>query len=337
MKGIMNRRTTLLACLILCFTLLSLIGPGSSAYATNLRPGLSLAPLVYEIAENPGKEFEKEVRVTNVTDEAMLVTLEVDDFVAGGEHGEPKILTGKDSAQSSWSLKKWIEAPITSLVLEPKEERVFHYKVKIPENAEPGGHYAVVRFTAAAPQLNQRSGAAISGSVGQLVLLRVKGQIDATGAVESFFTGRMDKDQPTQSWFFETKPVNFFLKFKNEGNVHFKPKGTIAISGFLTGDHRVEIQPATVLPKSKRAFEAVWKSAPAIGVYKATATMTFEGKTEKSETINFIIFPWKIGLIVFAVLLLVIYFLIRQYRLSKKVKDLAKENRRSRRRRSEVA
>ena len=54
--------------------------------------GLEISPPLIERQVNPGEKIEMDIKLRNVTDSTVTTTSQVDDFVAAGEDGQPKLL-----------------------------------------------------------------------------------------------------------------------------------------------------------------------------------------------------------------------------------------------------
>src|SRR3990170_6050464 len=291
----MKRKVAILASIVGPLLLLST--SADLLQAQDVKTGLQLSPISYEVEVVPGGKFNEEIRLTNVSGRNVKVQVSVEDFIAGGEKGEPKILIGEEEA------------------------KLLLFDVNVPSDAEPGGHYGVVRFTSSAPQTGEE-GVAISGSVGSLVLLRIKGDIRETGKIIDFYSNQADDSKLKKSSFFERGPVGFELRFRNTGNVHYKPKGVVEVVGLWGKKTRVALEERNVLPESVRRFDTEWKVTPSIGRFTAQATMTYgsQDKPVKSKKITFYLIPWKIVLAVLFVLLIFLTLIWRQIKISRKLR-----------------
>jgi len=311
------------ACLLLCAIMFipAFIFPSSPILGQNSKTGLQLSPISYEVEANPGESFVKEIKITNVSDKKLKTDISAEDFIAGGEKGEPKILVGEEEGSSKWSLRHWIRFNQAQLELDKKETKSFYFNIKIPEDAEPGGHYGVVRFTYSTPQTGD-SGVALSGSIGCLVLVKVKGDVKETGEIVEFYPAKFLESGLKKTTFFEKGPVDFELRFKNTGNVHYKPKGTIEITTLLSRKYKIAFDERNVLPDSIRKFDTQWKEAPSFGRFTAQATMEYGDKnvSSKSDKIVFYIFPWKIGIIASIIFVALSILIWRQITLSRKIR-----------------
>jgi hypothetical protein len=137
--------------------------------------GLEISPPVLELSANPGETLTANIRVRNVTQGELIAKGKADDFGAGKEEdGQPNLLLNETGA-TRFSLKYWVQG-VPDLRLASHELKTATIKIAVPANAEPGGHFGVVRFTALPPDL-EGTGVALSASVGALILLKVSGAI----------------------------------------------------------------------------------------------------------------------------------------------------------------
>lgn len=273
---------------------------------------LEIAPPVITLSADPGKTVTTQVHLRNVSSGSLVVTGQANDFVASDEIGTPKIILEEDNS-NPYSLKDWITPP-ARLVLAPREMRTMNITINVPANASPGGHYGVIRFTATPPQL-EGSGVSLSASLGSLILLTVSGPVDEKLAVEEF---SINKDGKKGS-VFQSGPLNFVVRLKNNGNVHQQPVGRIIIKDMFgrdTASLNVNVPPRNILPQSIRKFESPLDSTVIgdkrlFGRYSAELTVTYGQNEQKiSSKQNFWVVPYKlVGIIVAA--LIIGFILIR--------------------------
>jgi hypothetical protein len=246
-----------------------------------------------------------------------LVTGQANDFVAAGEDGTPKVLLNGET--SPYSMKDWV-APLSSLLLVPREIKSMAVTVKVPQDAAPGGHYGVIRFTAKPPELKD-TGVALSASLGALMLVTVTGKINEDVALQSF---TVNKDGKTGN-LFESAPVNFAEVFKNNGNVHEQPTGQVTVKDMFGRDVatiNVNVPPKNVLPQSERKFgepldKTVIGDKVLFGRYTANLSATY-GDSKKVITgkLTFWVIPYRvIGIILVAIIggFFLLRFLINRY------------------------
>lgn len=257
----MKKYGLLVAILGVCASLLA----GSPAHA------LSLAPTYYEINAKPGEVVTKAVRVTNDSDEPIVLTHDTTNFVAGaGEQGYPQF-TGKQTDVST--LANWITVNVPKITIPPRQKVDVPFTIVVPANAEPGGHYAALTWGTSAPAAKEGSAVDITGQIATLLLVNVAGATTENGQIISFETsGRMTS--------YQKLPVQFVTKIANTGNVHFKPVGQVTIKNMFgrtvaTLPFNIVKDGGNVLPKSVRVFETEWKDQFAFGKYTATLDASY--------------------------------------------------------------
>jgi hypothetical protein len=147
------------------------------------------------------------------------------------------------------------------------------------------------------------SGSIVGSKRGALVLLRVSGNIREDLEVDTFST----------EGFQEKGPINFTLKFQNNGNVHVRPAGFITITDtFGKQVVQIEIEQKNIIPGSVRDITTEWNNKKLFGRYTATLVANYgnESKQVVTAVSSFTVFPWKIGLGLLAVLFIFIWIII---------------------------
>jgi hypothetical protein len=308
------RSTTL--CLAAIMSIATSFAPLANAattpqYSSETGQALEIAPPVVTLTANPGQTINSQVSLRDVSTTKLIVTSQINDFTASGEDGTPKLLI-EEGETSPYSMKSWFR-PIGQLTLKPKEIQNLPFTIDVPASAAPGGYFAVVRFTASAPDLDG-TGVALSASLGALVFLRVNGDAHEKLSIASFTASvkSTGKDQKL----FEGTPINFVIRIKNEGNVHEQPAGQVIIKdmfGKTVAGINVNLPPRNILPGTIRRFESTLDKSVIgkkmlFGLYRAEVTIKdAKGQTTK-DTLSFWVIPWK--LILFGVIGIVVGFLI---------------------------
>jgi hypothetical protein len=281
--------------------------------------GLEISPPVIELSANPGQTVTTKIRVRNVTKGVLIAKGKADDFGAGtDESGQPKLLLDETGA-TRYSLKYWVGG-VPDLSLAPQELKTTTVTITVPQNAEPGGHFGVVRFTAVPPEL-EGTGVALSASVGSLILLKVSGAVTEKASVAEFATGTPGSANVAfvKHSFFEHGPVGFLVRVKNEGSVHEKVQGTISIKNALGGKAQtvnVNEKGGNVLPSSIRRFEQSLSQKQLFGLYTAKLSLSYAGGQKLESSVKFWVIPWKLILLVLVGLVVLAYLLkigLRRY------------------------
>ena len=271
--------------------------------------GLEISPPLKELKADPGQTVTTQVKLRNVTTGPLVTKDEVNDFVSGGEDGQPKLLLDANE-QSPYSIKSWLST-IPSVTLQPGEQKTITITMNVPKNAGPGGHYGVVRFTGRPPELED-TGVSLSASVGTLFLVNVSGNVSETAQISEMFVTQNGK----QRSLFEYGPVTVVEKVQNTGNTHFKPKGSVRVTNMFgkeVGLYQLNEKGGNVLPGSTRKFEQTLNKKLLFGRYKAQADVVYGSENKiLSRTISFWVIPYKLILLVLFVILLLVVF-IRRY------------------------
>jgi hypothetical protein len=273
---------------------------------TNSGQALEIAPPLIYLNVSPGQTVQTQVLIRDVSSAALDVSGQVNDFVASGEDGTPKVILN-ETTTDPYSLKDWV-APLPTLQLVPKQIQTLSVTIHVPDNASPGGHYGVVRFTASAPSINGGNGVSLSASIGALMLLTVSGKITQNLTVQEFSVNHGGKAGSV----FESGPVTFVERLKNTGNVHVQPVGQVAVTdmfGRKVGAVNVNLPPGNILPDSTRKFSQALDSSvignkKLFGRYTAKLTVTYgTDKKVLTDSLSFWVIPFRLIAIVIIVLI----------------------------------
>ncbi|HEX5456374.1 MAG TPA: hypothetical protein VFW77_03330 [Candidatus Saccharimonadales bacterium] len=306
--------------------------------ANNSAPGtgqaLEIAPPLENISGNPGQTIVLHIKLRDVAKTDLVVSGEINDFVANGEDGTPKIILDRNS-DSPYSIRKWI-GPLPTFTLQPKHIKDLQITINIPQDASPGGHYGVIRFTGTPPKL-KGTGVSLSASLGTLVLLRVNGPVKEDLSIQEFSTTQDDKKRKL----FEAPPIDFVEKIVNSGNIHEEPTGHITVKnmfGKTIAGLNVNLPPRNILPASTRKFsqpldKTVLGGRRLFGRYTADLQLAYgSGKDRKivNRQISFWVIPYKLIAAIILTLIILFFvfrFLIKRYnrRIIKKAQNSQKK------------
>lgn len=283
--------------------------------------GIEISPPRIELNADPGETVTTEIHIRNITDLEVLVQGAVNNFVSGDESGEPRILFEEDE-ESPFPLKDYI-SDVPDLTLKPHERRAVQVTVNVPEDAAPGGHFGLVRFSAIpAESEGGASEVNLSASIGTLILLNVSGEIEESLVIEELAAskslGEEDSEEDVsldqnKGSFFETGPITLITRLNNTGNVHLQPSGSLTVSNMLgqeVGGKAFNKSQGNVLPGSIRRFEHEFNDKEFwFGRYTATAQLQYGSEdTTLKETVAFWVIPYKIITVVLVMLVAVGYF-----------------------------
>jgi hypothetical protein len=263
---------------------------------------LEIAPPLITLTADPGQTLKTQLNLRDISSTNLVVKNEINDFVAAGEDGTPKILTDPNDA-NPFSLRTWI-SPLPRLTMKPRQIRVLPITITVPKSASPGGHYGVIRFTGTPPEL-EGTGVSLSASLGALVLITVNGKTTEKLSIAELAPQQKGKTKSL----FESTPLTFITRLRNEGNIHEQPIGRIIIKdmfGKTVAGLNVNLPPRNVLPDSIRRFESPLDSSvignkKLFGRYTADLTVTYgANKQIITKSVSFWVLPYRliIGIII---------------------------------------
>ncbi len=281
-----------------------------SAKAQTAGQGLEISPPLVQVDTDPGKTVTLTVKIRNVTQETLIVSAVTNDFTAGGEDGNPKLLL-EEGEESPYSLKKWITT-IDKVTLNSGEQKPITITLSVPANASPGGHYGVARFTGTPPGL-EGSGVSLSASVGALMLVKVSGNIQEQAKIVELYAQNQKGQRRS---LFEYGPLTLITRVQNSGNIHLQPKGTLRVTNLFGGE--VATMPfnqkgGNVLPGSIRKFQETLNKKLLFGRYKMQADVVYGSEnTIINSHAYFWVIPYKLLAIAAAAIVFVI-FAVKRY------------------------
>jgi len=252
---------------------------------------LLVIPETFEWQVKRGENFSDKITIYNESKVPIPIGVTVTNFGAQNESGtitffeEPAKRVGEED-DISFNPRKWVTIENPNFILDSKEMEEVKLKISIPENAEPGGHYAVILFEPKLPSFYFEPGAALKTipKIGVLILFSVEVEgvkraekplvISEFIIPEEFHLQKLENLLADISGLFqkasaeekanfsivEKSELPFSLEIKNEDIFHIKPEGKLSIlnsNGKIVGE--TEIQKTTVLPGKTRKFPIEFK------------------------------------------------------------------------------
>ncbi len=260
--------------------------------------GLSVSPPTFELSGNPGEILKNSIKLENMNTHPVEIAVDLRNFSAIGEEGAVDITEN----EGTHSLSTWIDVFPKTVVIPGKTAQYFNFTLKIPLNAEPGGHFGSLIFRTIPTEKLEGSGASLAQEIGALILLKVAGQSIESAQIESFESGKA---------LYEYGPVDFVARIKNLGNVHTKPYGTISITNALGKNvATIQLDKKNILPGAIRKLEGTWDTKWRMGYYTATFIAVFSDNTQQAAVTSFTILPYRLVGIIILVLIVLILILV---------------------------
>lgn len=283
---------------------------------TTGKMGIQVSAPIYNFDIGPGSNAQDIIKIRNVGNTTQTFYPEVLDFKPAGETGTPAFIKQKESESYTFSLASWITVETQGIALKPNESAALGFTIRVPKDAEAGGHYAGILFGTTPPKTTGTA-VEISNKVGSLILVRVSGKANELASVKEFSTSKNFYDKP---------PVDFLVRIENKGNIHVAPQGNVEIKdifGRSVATLPVNKTAGNVLPDSIRRFDKTsddlsWNpDGLTIGRYTATLQLNYGSPAKQlNAQVTFWVVPWlqvAILLSVLIVLIILIIFLIKKY------------------------
>lgn len=208
---------------------------------------LTVSPARFEITGDPGATLQGEIGLFNEQEGSRIFFTSFENFEPSGDSGAPHFIGARGG------LATWIRAD-SKIILESGKRIVVPYSITIPQNAEPGGHFAAIFFGSQEPGVQGSGQVSVGGKIGVLVLLRVSGEVAEGGGLLEF--AAKDKQR-----FFSALPVAFAYRINNTGGDRVVPHGEVTIRNTIritSAKLLANENEGSVLPNSARKFEVLW-------------------------------------------------------------------------------
>ncbi len=274
----------------------------TTAQTQQERVEIGFSPIVIEFSANPGEVVENNIRIDNLSGEALIFETIPKNLTPSGEEGQ--VVLTEDS--TSYSLADWITTSPAQTPIEGGSSFNFKTTVSVPENAEPGGHFGAVVFKTIPPDPGQGN-AAVSQEVAPLLLVSVAGAVEESAEVASF-------ESLKSLWSNETPKV-IVTRIQNNGSVHIRPRGNITIKNMFGNEvASIPIAGERVLPDSIRRIETEWETGFTVGRYSADLTAVYGNDDQLlTASTTFVVFPYQ-TIIPAAILIIGLLFVLIKFR-----------------------
>jgi hypothetical protein len=313
--GIMQGLKRLIsACL--CLLLISSFMPfTASAQSAPTGSGLSISPTIYQFTVKPGQTQSMQLTIKNTTTGDITAAGEVDDFVANGTSGSPRIVT-PPTPQTPNSIKSFV-GTLYNIPLSPNQQKTISVNILIPNSTPAGAYYGVLRYKSLPAGVSPENAGKISltASVATVVLITVPGNIRQLVKVDALhiYSGNHD------GRLFFSKPDKIGVEINNLGNGFAQPFGTVEIQNMFrkevdTFQFNNPQQLGNVLPNSIRIFTKPIHGISQIGRYTVTANVAYgNGSNVLTIQKTFWYIPSWLAYTVLAILLILVLLTIRLY------------------------
>jgi P pilus assembly chaperone PapD len=286
--------------LAVLFVLRIVSAPASAAV------GIVVSPVKMDVVLDTGETSIREIRIHNSGNESTIVRVYAMDFSIDRENN----YTFSEPGHESYSCTSWLSIEQSEFLLPAGETRQVAVTISVPQQVEPGGHYAALFFETVPPDTEPGVSVAVAGRIPSLFYLTIPGVTDADIVANAEISSLM-----LPGWV-DGGPVDIGAVVRNTGNVHL----TIATKAYFT-DFRgrpageIDLGQTTVLPGAERAVTGTLEGTPFAGRVKANFVIGYfddhEELVNKSMGGSFWIIPWQAIIITIgSIVLLVIAVLV---------------------------
>ena len=272
---------------------------------TNAQSSLGLTATPVRIGDDgslsldPGEKKQVQLKVKNSSKDDVALESRVADFIIGDDGRTPVVVN--DAENERWALSSWVTLAPAYNELVAGGSAVVNALIEVPEDAMPGGHYAMVYHQPAIAAEPDQTGAGVSQRVASLLYVIVKGPINQEAYISAL----------KMPGFLENGPVDISLTVNNQSDVHISPEPVLKVYNLFGKEvASFKAEKKNIFPLTEREFSAQWGKVWGFGRYlvKAEAAYGDQGQVAVAEAAIWLI-PVKIiiaGLIVILIIFAVI-------------------------------
>lgn len=256
---------------------------------------------------SPGEKKQIQVKVENNSEMDLQIESQVLDFIVDDDGTTPLPIT--DQQDNRWSLASWITLAPAQNYLRAGGSATVNVLIEVPENALPGGHYAMVLHSPNMSGIENQSGAGISQRAGTLIYVLIDGPINENAYVNLFEIPK----------FQEKGPVAMEIKIKNESDIHIAPTPQVKVFNIFNKEvANFVLDQKNIFPFTERDFSDIWEKKWGFGPYtlKLEAVYGLQGQVMSAEAVI-----WLIPVTIIIVVLLSILLIVAVVLAIKKKKD----------------
>jgi len=275
--------------------------------------GIKVSPTKVDLVVDRGQVAEEVISVENQGDGVARIRAYAMDFSIDEESN----FAFYEPGHESYSCARWLTLNEAEFDLNPGATKEVKVTVAVPDEVEPGGHYAALFFETALLEAPPGVSVTIAGRIPSLFYLTIPGATEAEVFSDAEIVSLL-----LPGWV-EKGPVETGVVVRNTGNIHLTIAAKVYFSGFR-GENigELDLGQVVVLPHSERIMKGRWEKIPLFSRVKASVVIGYfnqQGElVNKTKTADFWIIPWKLVTIIvvaLGLLILLIWRLRKRYRL----------------------
>jgi hypothetical protein len=180
------------------------------------------------------------------------------------------------------------------------EQRVVHVRIRVPEDAGAGGHYAGVQV------IGSQSDPATNLDI--KVLDEVPVFLTVAGDYERDLRVHATPDDP---WRWHGGSTSWTVQLRNEGDVHENVSGFLTVDPLLVGTHRIALKPGILLPGEHRTQHLRMDVRDAPDLLAARVRVELDDHAPARDDVRrTVVLPWWF-LVLVAVAIAVVWWRLR--------------------------
>jgi len=255
-------------------------GPGHA------QSGLKVWPTEVELTVGRGEAVESAVNVENQGGEPVRLRTYAMDFSVDRESR----YLFSEPGHETYSASRWLSLDDAEFELAGGERREITVGLRVPREAEPGGHYAAL-FIESVPSPSE-VGVGISTRIPCLFYVAIS---DPDGVAVSADCSIASCILPG---IVESGPVDAGVVLRNSGNVHLTAAAKAYFTDTWGKDSELDLGQVVILPNGERSLKGSWEDAPFLGRVNANLVVGYfdeQGQlVNKSRSAEFWVIPWKL-------------------------------------------
>lgn len=259
--------------------------------------GITAIPPRLELTVKPGETITREIKVRNESATEKVMSTHSKDFIVTDDKGTPIQIENVDEKENRWAVSNWIQVSPTSFKLKPGETKSLIVTVIVPDNATPGGHYAMILHSPKNDTMISQNGATIEANVGTLVYVTVPGDIRQDAKITKFKAPQ----------FSEFGPIDITTTVQNLSDIHIAPVGNITVTNWFGGKTAIiPLDKLNIFPYTSRHYLSTLNRKWLFGRYQAQIEAGYGTAGQALvATVFFWVIPWR-----FIILLLTLIAII---------------------------
>jgi hypothetical protein len=237
----------------------------SKARAASQKPTITISPFLRDVSFSSSEQTKSfPITITNnSSSEIISLHLSIIDFGSLNDSGGI-VFAGSNLSNiiEKYGLANWLQLSTDSVTLDPGQKTDITATIIDDDTLKPGGHYAAVIATVDKPDPSLSDQISINQKLSTLILAKKIGGEKYNLNLNAITpqNGKMHL------------PKSVVLNFKNPGNVHIVPRGTVKIispSGKLISKGIINEESSFVLPETSRQLLVDMKEQSSAGIWPA--------------------------------------------------------------------